>query len=1720
MAQAGSFEEWLAKVEDDEQAKAEEKRQAEAEAREAALRKQQSTEGAFETWVQGKAHRARAVEALGVMGRSRGSVDEMSLRIATALAVVDRQLGIPAQGSFPRGDGGGPRGTRTLAHDYLRWCRSNRVFERVAIPDKVLKELSPGLREMLDEKPVEGAAPGAESGAAPTSFSITNLSHAAQPEAPAPGMLPPPLSHDDAVKNALFAKTARAEWVAAQARVEEAVSVAEAEVREAREERLAGMSAAAAAAAREAAERADADAAAAGAEERPAPGSTRWAAFTKAGSAQLAAWAEEDLRSRAEADAAELREKNARGKAAHSGWLSRKEAQAVALPTAEEWERARLAEEAAKAGSTLAAARASSAARKRPPIGTTAALALEARAAVAGRKGGGAVHAPGDLQASRDALAERGFVFSKNFCDPSDGEIDDEGRERLQQAREQAAAAPWRVYEQQRRERSAAAFAAWRARKGAAASALRSLAVLPLAPDLPARAAVLASGSAAGGPGPRSAPDGAASSSVVQAAADSLRMSGTGPLAADLVRRAVGAGGPQLAADGRFVPVRAVRQSDVERWQGVGASLAGIGEPSLLTAWTVWSSPLFSAAECTAEWTRLREAEEAAAAAGNSGDAGDGSGDAAGDQACRGSIDRAEQGLAALRAAAVPHAKEAKGVQARLSGRAPGAPLLEKLATGLGPDRLEGVHASLRVAMPPHASGGPRRVGGPAAWLGLRWAASPEATEASQPAFFVVEACPSRGGGGGASGGASGGGRRGGAAAKGIAWTRVAVDPPPPSPDGEVEAASLACFVEGLRPGARFLVRARAINAFGASPFTFVEVAAQPEAPPAPVATARGARSLTVAWSAEAAAAAGWRYARTVFRALVAEAAARSGAASGGGAGSTAGAAPAPAQAPAPAEAAAGGSDPASSAEESLSAGALVQAASADDRLGAFLRSVGACLPAGPDGADGEEGRPSLLEALRAEDPDVNLSWDDVVQLALQGPAPSWLGRAGSGRWQAAEDGTSFELWALDAGDADTLAAAQAAGSLGAPGGDGWRAVFSGKGQQHSLADLRPGAPLLFAARAVNADGDVSEFSAVGVARTRLDRPPALRLAPGRSPATSLLARWGSVDCDAQGGAIAAVSAAVPSAKAHGREAATAWALGGHRPSGGAAADAALMAAALATLSADSPAAAAGPRPGAPPGQSDAGAPGGIAVRAPRPSSAAAPAAAPGDDHVPSESDSDDAWSMASDDSLRDDASGAGAGGGGQQEAKRAGSARRGDGRPPARPSAGRRLSSGVGQSGSSSSRGSPPSSAASSVSGAGARRWIAWSRVPALLAAAGVPATQAALSAISEHATALAPHLGTPAQPSRRPAASHDAAATSGPAAPPAAVPEAAIQAWLADRGAGVAYALQLRDATADHGQWRTVYQGPLRSAEPAELLPRRRYQLRVRAVAGPAASSWSAPVAAATAPLPPFAPTVVRTEPRGVTIRWHAAQGGASGFVVYGAVVSALGSRSAADPPAELEWEPLLQTSHSLATVSGLRPDTVYRLCVAAKGDGGAADSEPSFASQAVTPPAAGWSDPGPTQSLGSFVMETEGAVVPGDRCCWEEPVWATRPTAGSATGISRGRRSKQPWRAAPAGASSRPSGGTWTQVGTRTVVADVVQVDPRDGSVGMHVLWSRTALSEAAECPPLGAGKAITRTRADLAEAAPLREEWIDEAGRWSPDEEAAAAANDTIASFGDE
>lgn len=62
MAQAGSFEEWLAKVEDEEQAKAEERRQAEEEALEAANRKKQSTEGAFETWVQGKAHRDRAVE--------------------------------------------------------------------------------------------------------------------------------------------------------------------------------------------------------------------------------------------------------------------------------------------------------------------------------------------------------------------------------------------------------------------------------------------------------------------------------------------------------------------------------------------------------------------------------------------------------------------------------------------------------------------------------------------------------------------------------------------------------------------------------------------------------------------------------------------------------------------------------------------------------------------------------------------------------------------------------------------------------------------------------------------------------------------------------------------------------------------------------------------------------------------------------------------------------------------------------------------------------------------------------------------------------------------------------------------------------------------------------------------------------------------------------------------------------------------------------------------------------------------------------------------------------------------------------------------------------------------------------------------------------------------------------------------------------------------------
>jgi len=1399
------------------------------------------------------------------MSRRRGTEDALASQIATALAVVDRQLGIPIPDRFPRGDGGGPKGTRTLAHDFLNWARRVRVFELVQIPKTVLDQLTPGFREMLDEKRLDGGEP---------TFWLTNLGHAEQPEPPAPGMLPPPMSADDRAKNALFMRLVRKDWLAAQAGVDAAVREAAEAIAERRRARTKGMSAAAAAAAAaEAAEEVDGGGGLEGA-GGPAPGSALWHAMTRAGSEQLRRWADEDERSAQEAAEAERLGKARRGKAAHSGWVARTSAREVQLPTAREWEAARLAEVARSKGISVGAARALEAGRPRPPLRNTAELALDGNAAPAA--GARAVHALSDLTEARESLAERGFVFESNYRDEEDGEMGEEGAEALEAAREKARAAAWRVYQDERGEASRAAFRSWSARKDAAAEAVRALAALPLAPDMPARAAVVASARAGAAGGRRGG------TPLAEAAAQLTAP----PARCDAVREALGAPGSAATADGRFLPVREVRASDAERWRGVGRVLAAMDPASLLRPWTAWSAPLFSSSECTSEWPGLCEEARRAAEAEAGGDGAEGGGKteegggtaaaaaAAGPEA---DAARADAALGALRAAAAPHLEMARGVSARLSGRPPSQPELTKGATGLDPAPA-GDAAPEVVEMP--SRGGGRGRGG--AWVTVRWTDGADPST-SPAAFFVIEAREAAGGR--ATGSSS-------------SWRRVVVDPPPPATaDADALPAALGCTVTRLRPGRAYTVRARAINAFGASPFAFLHLAARPEPPAPPVAVRRGSRMLGLSWAADDVEAFAWRRLRDTFRSVAAGP-------------------PAPAE---PDGRAPDADDECATANPA----ALAAAVAADPALTRLLRRGRA------PGASGRAG--TSLDALRrATDP---VTWDDVTALSpaaappsdgtaapsprggmtfasatsgrpatassrraggvrasadlsatmglasaraslarrsLQGPLtatapPSTRGdgpdRPSTARRHARGPKLTYELWTLDAGDADTLQSAGGAG-LASPGGVGWALAFTGRGTAHRLTDLRPASAYLVAVRARNEDGDVSAFGPVATVRTRLDRPSPPALA---SPAlaTSLRVRWGTVSPAAEGGAAAAVSSATPASASHARAAAVEWAMGGERPSGGRAADAAIAMAAFDRLATAPPA---GRSVATSRSTSGASTPGSSAG----PSRRTARETRPPPDDIPMDEDEDeDSWSVAS--------SGAGGGSGAAAGRKPSGA------RPSHTPDSG--------------SVAEPPAG----------RPLLPWALAPALLSALGVRPTAASLAGLARCAAAGGRDGG-------------DADDGRG-----VVVTEEAVQAWLGQRSR-VTYSLEVR-AGPRGSAWAPVGSGTDAEADVTGLAPRVSHRVRVRAEAGASSSSWAVSGALWTAPMAPFAPAVVRCTPRSATLRWHAAQGGAAGFVVMGAVVDRLGPR--ADGPAaaaepELEWHPLLQTSSELAVRPRQEPPT----------------------------------------------------------------------------------------------------------------------------------------------------------------------------------------------------
>lgn len=67
-ARPGSFEEWLAKVEDDVSEKLEAERERKATAAAERERRREASEGTFDTWVQNKTHRANAIKVCTTQG--------------------------------------------------------------------------------------------------------------------------------------------------------------------------------------------------------------------------------------------------------------------------------------------------------------------------------------------------------------------------------------------------------------------------------------------------------------------------------------------------------------------------------------------------------------------------------------------------------------------------------------------------------------------------------------------------------------------------------------------------------------------------------------------------------------------------------------------------------------------------------------------------------------------------------------------------------------------------------------------------------------------------------------------------------------------------------------------------------------------------------------------------------------------------------------------------------------------------------------------------------------------------------------------------------------------------------------------------------------------------------------------------------------------------------------------------------------------------------------------------------------------------------------------------------------------------------------------------------------------------------------------------------------------------------------------------------------------
>lgn len=777
---------------------------------------------------------------------------------------------------------------------------------QVILPASVVERLSRGFRDMLDvDKDTHES-------------SLTNLAYTDAPEAAAPGLLPPPLSPDDKVKNALFMRLCREAWKRAIDGIPTAIAAAADE--------LAAETKAAAAASDPAplppsrrTAPAAADAAAAGGAAMPASAVSPEASKTgrravqRAGVTRLLRWAEHDERAAATRAAAETAERMSRGRSVHARWLASTDAKSVRLPSSHAFERAqrdalasqilaegarqlqratsmdrqqprrtrssdppqttagarefRIESSAARPGgadaprgrhsiamslAAVAQARSRSAASKTTTT-TTAAVELdgshtaapqaasieflsaaERRALVAGRAPprvrttvdlaliagattGRYAHPINDIAKSRRQLLRLGFVFRDNFRDPEEGVLDEDAVQAFEEARAKtrsslgasqgssAALALTSI--------SVKAFESWMTGKSHRDSALRCIALLPLAPDLPSHVSLEVERAAREGLAQASSARNAASRgiSLFEAILESASLRVDTADAIDAVRASLRAG-PGVASDRSFHPVRAASREDASRWEAIAAALCAI-DRSLLAPFVRWSAPLFSPTECASLWTALARRSTAGATRSASSET----------LTTAPQFPDATSAVESLVQVATPHAERAQAAISALVGKPPPAPQLVRRR-----DLEESTASSDSSAA------------GTSPTIVLEW--GPGDSE-STVAFYTLETC----------------GALGSRQQREARWTRLLVDPPAPdAPDGGPSRPSCRFIFEGAKPGAIISFRVRAFNPFGASPYAFLAVAAAPAVPPAPVVAVRGAQELTLRWDGRAAEAAFW----------------------------------------------------------------------------------------------------------------------------------------------------------------------------------------------------------------------------------------------------------------------------------------------------------------------------------------------------------------------------------------------------------------------------------------------------------------------------------------------------------------------------------------------------------------------------------------------------------------------------------------------------------------------------------------------------------------------------------------------------------------------------------------------------------------------------------------------------------------------------------------------